>query len=61
MNTRPPQQYCGGWTDSKGRIQVLLLLALGHCLTERILPWKSAVLSTSYLCLSVPICGCSEM
>jgi hypothetical protein len=48
-------------TDSEGRTPVLLCFALGHCPVRGFSPWKSAVLSGSYLCLSVSICGCIEL
>jgi hypothetical protein len=48
-------------TDSEGETPRVLLLALGRCPANEFTPWKSAVLSSSYLCLSVSICGCIEL
>src|ERR1035437_7331280 len=47
-------------TDSEGRTPVSLRLALGHCPVTGFSPRKSEVLSSSYLCLSVSICGCTK-
>src|ERR1035441_8779110 len=44
-------------TDSEGRTPLWRRFALAHSPVNRASPWKSAVLSASYLCLSVFICG----
>ena len=48
-------------TDSEGRTPVLLRLALCHCPVNGFSPWESAVLSSSYPCLSVSIGGGIEL
>jgi hypothetical protein len=37
----------------------VLRLDLGHCLVNGLPSWKSSLLSSPYLCLSVSICGCT--
>jgi hypothetical protein len=48
-------------TDSWGRAPVLLRFALGHRSVNGLSPCRSVILSSSYLCLSVSICGCIEL
>ena len=45
-------------TDSEGRTPVLPRFAFGHFPVSGFSPWKSAVVSSPYLCSSVVVLNC---